>query len=117
MAAGGEMVASVGAMAAASGELISVTYIEDDEKLGRLTARYLESHGVRVMLAKDGREGIAAAPRDRPDVVLLDLMLPGIDGYEVCRQLRERVDVPILMVTARGEEADCVRGLEGGADD
>lgn len=111
------MVASLGAMAAASGESISVAYIEDDEKLGRLTARYLESHGVRVVLAKDGREGIAAVLRDRPDVVLLDLMLPGIDGYEVCRQLRARMDVPILMVTARGEEADRVMGLEGGADD
>lgn len=104
-------------MTSASGESISVAYIEDDEKLGRLTARYLESHGVRVMLAKDGREGIAAVLRDRPDVVLLDLMLPGMDGYEVCRQLRARMDVPILMVTARGEEADRVMGLEGGADD
>lgn len=101
----------------APNETISVTYIEDDEKLGRLTARYLESHGVRVTLAVDGREGLSCVLRDRPDVVLLDLMLPGASGHDVCRELRARVDTPILMVTARGEEADRVMGLEGGADD
>ena len=101
----------------ASSESISVVYVEDDEKLARLTARYLESHGVIVTLARDGSEGVASVLRERPDVVLLDLMLPGIDGYEVCRQLRSRVDTPIVMVTARGEEADRVMGLEGGADD
>lgn len=98
-------------------DAISVTYIEDDQKLGRLTARYLESHGVRVTLAGDAHEGIACVLRERPDVVLLDLMLPGASGYEVCQRLRERVDTPIIMVTARGEEADRVMGLEGGADD
>lgn len=96
---------------------ISVVYVEDDEKLARLTARYLESHGVVVTLARDGSEGVSAVLRERPDVVLLDLMLPGMDGFEVCRQLRSRIDTPILMVTARGEEADRVMGLEGGADD
>jgi DNA-binding response OmpR family regulator len=95
----------------------TVVYIEDDAKLGRLTARYLESHGVRVTLVAEPREGIATVLRERPDVVLLDLMLPGMDGFEVCRELRARVDTPILMVTARGEEADRVMGLEGGADD
>lgn len=101
----------------APNDAISVTYIEDDEKLGRLTAKYLESHGVRVTLATDGREGLACVLRERPDVVLLDLMLPGASGHDVCRELRARVDTPILMVTARGEEADRVMGLEGGADD
>jgi DNA-binding response OmpR family regulator len=95
----------------------SVVYIEDDAKLGRLTARYLETHGMRVTLAAEPREGIACVLRERPDVVLLDLMLPGMDGLEVCRELRARVDTPIIMVTARGEEADRVMGLEGGADD
>jgi len=104
-------------MSGAGEEPISVVYVEDDAKLARLTARYLESHGVRVTIAGDGREGMAAALRERPDVVLLDLMLPGMDGLEVCRQLRTRLDVPILMLTARGEEADRVMGLEGGADD
>jgi len=95
----------------------SIVYIEDDRKLARLTTRYLESHGVRVTWTASASEGIAAVLRERPDVVLLDLMLPEIDGYEVCRRLRARVDTPIIMVTARGEEADRVMGLEGGADD
>jgi DNA-binding response OmpR family regulator len=95
----------------------SVVYIEDDAKLGRLTSRYLETNGVRVTLVADPREGIACVLRERPDVVLLDLMLPGMDGFEVCRTLRARIDTPIIMVTARGEEADRVMGLEGGADD
>ncbi|EYF04692.1 response regulator transcription factor [Chondromyces apiculatus] len=98
-------------------EPISVVYIEDDDRLASLTARYLESHGVRVTVAADPRDGIAKITRERPDVILLDLMLPGIDGIETCRTLRARIDTPIIMVTARGEEADRVLGLEGGADD
>jgi two-component system OmpR family response regulator len=98
-------------------EHISVVYVEDDERLANLTQKYLESHGVVVMLAQDGREGLALALRVWPDVVLLDLMLPLLDGVEVCRQLRARTDTPIIMVTARGEEADRVLGLEVGADD
>ncbi len=98
-------------------EIVNVVYVEDDEKLGRLTAKYLESHGVRVTLVADPYEAITTVLRDRPDVVLLDLMLPGMSGLEVCRRLRDHVDTPILMVTARGEEADRVLGLEGGADD
>ncbi|MCA9620788.1 MAG: response regulator transcription factor [Myxococcales bacterium] len=95
----------------------SVVYIEDDDKLGRLTAKYLERHGLEVRLVAEPREGIATVLRERPDVVLLDIMLPGMDGFEVCRELRARVDIPIIMVTARDEEADRVMGLEGGADD
>lgn len=98
-------------------EALRVAYVEDDEKLGRLTARYLESHGVEVTVYQDPLEGIAGILRTRPDVVLLDLMLPGIDGFEVLRRLRQHLDVAIIMVTARGEEADRVIGLEGGADD
>ncbi len=98
-------------------EALSIVLIEDDERLARLTARYMESHGARVTIAAEGRDGIAKVIRERPDVVLLDLMLPGIDGIEVCRELRTRTDTPIIMVTARGEEADRVMGLEGGADD
>jgi DNA-binding response OmpR family regulator len=102
---------------APAGEAISVVYIEDDARLAALTARYLESHGLRVTLASDVRDGIAKVLRERPDAVLLDVMLPGTDGVEACRELRARVDTPILMVTARGEEVDRVMGLEGGADD
>jgi DNA-binding response OmpR family regulator len=100
-----------------SKERLSVVYIEDDAKIGKLFAKYLESHGVSVTLAEDGPKGLAAVLRERPDVVLLDLMLPGMDGVEVCRQIRARASMPILMVTARAEEADRVLGLEGGADD
>lgn len=96
---------------------ISVVYVEDDERTARLMARYLESHGVRVTLVGDGPSGIAAVKREKPSVVLLDVMLPGIDGLEICRQLRAVADTPVIMVTARGEEADRVLGLEGGADD
>jgi DNA-binding response OmpR family regulator len=98
-------------------ETIAVVLVEDDDRLARLTARYLESHGVLVHIAADGRDGIAKVMQHRPDVVLLDLMLPGMNGLEVCRELRTRTDTPIIMVTARGEEADRVMGLEGGADD
>jgi DNA-binding response OmpR family regulator len=98
-------------------ETIAVVLVEDDDRLARLTARYLESHGVVVNIANDGRDGIAKVMQHRPDVVLLDLMLPGMNGLEVCRELRTRIDTPIIMVTARGEEADRVMGLEGGADD
>ncbi len=96
---------------------IKVLLIEDDERLARLTAKYLESHGLVVTVAPDGRSGLAEALRAPPDVVLLDLMLPQLSGMEVCRELRARSDVPIVMVTALGEEADKVLGLEGGADD
>lgn len=95
----------------------SVVYIDDDEKLAHLTARYLESHNMTVTLASHPREGIAAVLRERPDIVLLDLMLPDMNGFEVCRTLRARLGTPIVVVTARGEEADCVMSLEGGADD
>ncbi len=98
-------------------ETITIVLVEDDDRLARLTARYLESHGVIVHIAVDGREGIAKVMLHRPNVVLLDLMLPGMGGLEVCRELRSKVDTPIIMVTARGEEADRVMGLEGGADD
>lgn len=104
-------------MDSTSEEPISVVLVEDDERLAMLTARYLESHGVKVTIAADGVAGVAKVVELCPDVVLLDLMLPKMNGLEVCRELRSRSDVPILMVTARGEEADRVMGLEGGADD
>ena len=102
---------------AAPAQTIKVLLVEDDARLAQLTARYLETHGVVVTVAADGVEGQAEALRRQYDCVVLDLMLPGRDGIEVCRQLRGRSDVPILMVTARGEEADRVLGLESGADD
>src|SRR5437773_5372860 len=71
----------------------------------------------RIIQAKDGRSAIAAVSRDSPDVVLLDIALPDMDGFEVLRRVRGRSDVPVLMISARGEERDKVRGLELGADD
>lgn len=91
--------------------------IEDDERLARLTARFLELHHVRVIWVPDGAEGLTEAGRLRPDVVLLDLQLPTLDGLSICRALRERSNVPIIMVTARDAEADRVLGLDLGADD
>jgi two-component system OmpR family response regulator len=96
---------------------IVVVYVEDDERLARLTVQYLTGHGVIVHLVTRGDLAVAEVVKVRPDVVLLDLMLPGIDGLEVCRQIRGKLDVPIIMVTARTEEPDRVLGLEGGADD
>src|ERR1700742_4000672 len=96
---------------------LRVVLVEDDARLARLTAQYLESHGVEVSVVARGDLALAEILRTRPDAVLLDLMLPGADGNEVCRQVRQHLDVPIIMITARTEEADRVRGLEGGADD
>lgn len=96
---------------------ISVVYVEDDERLAKLTAQYLASHGVQVTLVSRGDLALAEVLRVRPDVLLLDVMLPGVNGLEICRNVRERIDVPIIMITARAEEADRVMGLEGGADD
>lgn len=91
--------------------------VEDDARLAALTSEYLGNHGVEVVVAGDGRRALEESLHVRFDVVLLDLMLPGLTGLEVCRELRQRSDVPILILTARGEEADRVLGLEWGADD
>jgi two-component system, OmpR family, response regulator len=96
---------------------IRVVYVEDDDRLARLTAQYLSAHRVEVHIVSRGDRALGEVLRLRPDVVLLDLNLPGTDGLAVCREVRARCDVPIIMVTARGEEADRVLGLEGGADD
>ncbi|MET0390071.1 MAG: response regulator transcription factor [Polyangiales bacterium] len=101
----------------ARGQAMHAVLIEDDERLARLTKRYLEGHDVIVDWCADGRSGLEQVLRIRPDIVLLDLQLPQLDGIAVCRELRSRTDVPILMITARIEEADRVLGLELGADD
>jgi DNA-binding response OmpR family regulator len=91
--------------------------VEDDERLARFTAEFLEQHGVIVSLAADGEAALQACRARAFDVVILDLMLPRRDGLDVCRELRTRSAVPILMVTARTDETDRVVGLELGADD
>ncbi len=96
---------------------IRVFLVEDDARLGALTQRYLEGSGMRVTWVRGGDEALRHAERGAFDVILLDLMLPERDGVDVCRRLRAFDDVPIIMVTARREEADRVLGLEAGADD
>lgn len=96
---------------------ITVVYVEDDVRLADLTAAYLATHDVAVHVLTRGDNAVPEILRLNPDLVLLDLMVPGLGGVEVCKRLRERTSVPILMITARTEEADRVLGLEAGADD
>jgi two-component system response regulator RstA len=84
---------------------LRVVLVEDDARLARLTAQYLESHAVEVTLVARGDLAVAEVLRVRPDAVLLDLMLPGADGFEVCRKLRQHLDLPIIMITARTDVA------------
>lgn len=95
-----------------------VLVVEDDPTLRLGLTKTLRSEGFRVEVAKTGPEGIEMARNVRPDLVLLDVMLPGLNGFEVCEELRRAdAELPILMVTAKGEEHDKVRGLRLGADD
>ncbi|PRP91307.1 Response regulator ArlR [Enhygromyxa salina] len=96
---------------------IQVLMVEDDERLAQLTERYLSKRGVMTTRVDDGEQAIAAASKHHYDVVLLDLMLPGVDGLTVCEAIRERGDVPIIMVSARTSDDDRVLGLDRGADD
>jgi DNA-binding response OmpR family regulator len=98
--------------------MVHVLVVDDDPTVSDVVRRYLEQDGCRVRLAADGPAGLAAVAADRPDLVVLDLMMPGLDGLEVCRRLRAQLpDLPVVMLTALGEEADRVVGLEVGADD
>jgi len=96
---------------------LELLLIEDDQRLARFTVEFLERHGVSVTHIIDGKRGLQEALLRRHDAVVLDLMLPLLDGISLCRELRKHSDVPVLMVTARTEEADRVQGLELGADD
>ena len=97
--------------------MIRVLLIDDDARLFELLAKYLGQHGVDLDHAGDGRRGLRRLAAASYDAVLLDGMLPGLDGLEVLEQIRERSAIPVLMLTARGDEADRVVGLELGADD
>ncbi len=94
-----------------------VLLIDDDTRLFELLSGYLAPHGVQLLHAADGPHGLAVLENHSVDAVLLDVMMPGMDGLEVCRRIRVRWPVPILMLTARGDELDRVLGLELGADD
>jgi DNA-binding response OmpR family regulator len=91
--------------------------VEDDERIRTAVKLALEDEGWQVDEATNGEEAITAFGRAPTDVVLIDIMLPGVDGFEVCRQIRRQSDVPIVMVTARDDTHDVVAGLEAGADD
>lgn len=95
----------------------SILVVEDSRRDQQLMVDLLEHEGYEVTVADDGEEALGAVAQQRPNLVLLDIMLPGIDGVEVCRRLRESHNVPVLMVTARDDEIDVVVGLEVGADD
>jgi two-component system, OmpR family, response regulator MtrA len=94
-----------------------VLLVEDDASIREVATLGLENAGFRVTAAVDGREGLARARRDPFDVILLDVMLPSLDGFEVCREIRKDSRVPIVMLTARTDTVDVVVGLESGADD
>jgi DNA-binding response OmpR family regulator len=94
-----------------------VLIVEDETALRETLAYTLEREGFSVRVVEDGLKALTAAQEFTPDIVLLDIMLPGIDGFEVCRRLRARMNVPILLLTARENEIDRVVGLEMGADD
>jgi len=94
-----------------------VLVVEDDPTVREVVTRYLEHDGHDVDVADDGLAALQHAARSWPDLVVLDLMLPGLDGFEVCRSLRRMAPVPVIMLTARGDEDDRIMGLELGADD
>ena len=94
-----------------------ILIVEDDGDIAAIERDYLELNGYQVEIAADGASGLARGRSGAFDLILLDLMLPGMDGFAVCRQLREDTDIPILMVTARREDIDKIRGLGLGADD
>jgi len=94
-----------------------ILIIEDDPQIARIEQDYLEVNNFETALAPTGGEGIHMALSGAYDLILLDLMLPGTDGFAVCRKLRETLDIPIIMVTARQEDIDMIKGLGYGADD
>lgn len=96
---------------------MKILVIDDDRKITSMMQRVLTFEGHEAFTAFNGEEGLHKAEQYKPDLVILDIMMPGLDGWEVCRRLRMQSDVPILMLTARDEVADRVRGLDVGADD
>jgi DNA-binding response OmpR family regulator len=95
----------------------SVLVVEDESSIASFVALYLKNAGYSVRTVATGADALAQADAERPDLIVLDLMLPDVDGIEVCRRLRKDSDVPILMLTARDEDVDKIIGLEVGADD
>lgn len=97
--------------------MTKVLVVEDDSSLSRVLNYNLRREGYEVVMAEDGSQALEVARRERPDLILLDILLPELDGYEVCRILRQETHIPIIMLTAKDQEMDKVMGLELGADD
>jgi DNA-binding response OmpR family regulator len=97
--------------------MTSVLLVDDEKMITAPLARALTQAGYQVMIADNGRDGLALAQEEQPDVVILDVLMPQMDGWDVCRALRQKSTVPILMLTALGDEVDRILGLELGADD
>ncbi len=94
-----------------------ILVVDDDLNICELLRLYIEKEGYRVIIANDGNEALRLFEEERPDFVMLDIMLPGVDGWQVCRDIRKQSKCPIIMLTAKGEVFDKVLGLELGADD
>lgn len=97
--------------------MIKILIVEDDENIALLESDYLESNGYTTKIIGDGNKVIPELKKESYDLILLDVMLPGCSGYDICRRIRDEIDIPILMVTARTESVDVIRGLGLGADD
>jgi DNA-binding response OmpR family regulator len=97
--------------------LAKILVVDDEPHMVKLVQANLQAAGYEVVSAMDGNQALEAAQSEMPDLIILDIMLPGVDGYEVCRRIREYSAVPVLMLTARGSEMDLVRGFDVGADD
>jgi len=95
----------------------TVLVVEDESSIASFVALYLKNAGYRIQTAGNGRDALEHVAAEKPDLIVLDLMLPDVDGLEVCRRIRQTSDVPILMLTARDEDVDKIIGLEVGADD
>ena len=95
----------------------TILVVDDEENIRDLATMYLQKEGYAVITAVDGEEGLEAARSKKPDLVVLDVMMPRMDGLDVCRALRRESDVPVLMLTARSDDIDRIVGLELGADD
>jgi DNA-binding response OmpR family regulator len=112
-----DLVLSTGGVLNAQVMSLRVLLVDDDQRMAQLLAEFLGPHGIVLVHASDGGRGLAALDQGAFDAVLLDVMMPGMDGLEVCRRIRQKSKVPVIMLTARGDEADRVVGLELGADD
>ena len=98
-------------------DMQKILVVEDEKEMARGLKDILEFEGYEVLTAENGKEGIQAASRKVPDCIILDLMLPDISGYEVCEQIRQKLNTPILMLTAKSQDHDKIRGFKVGADD